>query len=245
MAAERPRAAIVTGGAAGIGLGIVQRLLDDGMNVLAADRNPNACDAARRLLEGRPAHVMEADMADEEQVREVMDEALVHFGRIDLLCNNAGVRHIAPLADIPFADWQESFRVNVDAALLGARAVLPAMREQGSGVIVNIGSISGTAPYAEGGAYGASKAALIALTRVMAMEFGPLGVRVNCIAPGSIDRNGTGEMSSSHIPIGRAGTPHDVASLVAYLASDEASYLNGAVIVLDGGATAGRTRPGR
>ncbi len=245
MAAERPRAAIVTGGAAGIGLGIVQGLLDDGMNVLAADRNPDACDAARRLLEGRSAHVMEADMADEEQVREVMDEALVHFGRIDLLCNNAGVRHIAPLADISITDWRESFRVNVDAALLGARAVLPAMREQGSGVIVNIGSISGTAPYAEGGAYGASKAALIALTRVMAMEFGPLGVRVNCIAPGSIDRNGTGEMSSSHIPIGRAGTPHDVASLVSYLASDEASYLNGAVIVLDGGATAGRTRPGR
>ena len=245
MAAERPRAAIVTGGAAGIGLGIVQRLLDDGMNVLAADRNPEACDAARRLLEGRPAHVMEADVADEEQVREVMDEALVHFGGIDLLCNNAGVRHIAPLADISLTDWQESFRVNVDAALLGARAVLPAMREQGSGVIVNIGSISGTAPYAEGGAYGASKAALIALTRVMAMEFGPLGVRVNCIAPGSIDRNGTGEMSSFHIPIGRAGVPHDVASLVAYLASDEASYLNGAVIVLDGGATAGRTRPGR
>ena len=245
MAAERPRAAIVTGGAAGIGLGIVQGLLDDGMNVLAADRNPEACDAARRLLEGRPVHVMEADMADEEQVREVMDEALVHFGRINLLCNNAGVRHIAPLADISLTDWQESFRVNVDAALLGARAVLPAMREQGSGVIVNIGSISGTAPYAEGGAYGASKAALIALTRVMAMEFGPLGVRVNCIAPGSIDRNGTGEMSSSHIPIGRAGAPHDVASLVAYLASDEASYLNGAVIVLDGGATAGRTRPGR
>jgi len=245
VAAGRPRAAIVTGGAAGIGLGIVQRLLDDGMNVLAADRNPDACDVARRLLEGRPAHVMEADMADEERVREVMDEALVHFGRIDLLCNNAGVRHIAPLADIPFADWQESFRVNVDAALLGARAVLPAMREQGSGVIVNIGSISGTAPYAEGGAYGASKAALIALTRVMAMEFGPLGVRVNCIAPGSIDRESTGEMSSSHIPIGRTGVPQDVASLVAYLASDEASYLNGAVIVLDGGATAGRTRPGR
>ena len=245
MAAERPRAAIVTGGAAGIGLGIVQRLLDDGMNVLAADRNPEACDAARRLLEGRPAHVMEADVADEEQVREVMDEALVHFGGIDLLCNNAGVRHIAPLADISLTDWQESFRVNVDAALLGARAVLPAMREQGSGVIVNIGSISGTAPYAEGGAYGASKAALIALTRVMAMEFGPLGVRVNCIAPGSIDRNGTGEMSSSHLPIGRAGTPYDVASLVSYLASDEAPYLNGAVIVLDGGATAGRTRPRR
>lgn len=245
MAAERSRAAIVTGGAAGIGLGIVRRLLDDGLNVLAADRDPEACDAARRLLEGRQAHVMQADMTVEEQVREVMDEALVHFGRIDLLCSNAGVRHIAPLAGISLADWRESFRVNVDAALLGARAVLPAMREQGSGVIVNIGSISGVAPYAEGGAYAASKAALVALTKVMAMEFGPLGIRVNCIAPGSIDRSDSGEMSSSHIPIGRVGTPHDVASLVSYLASDEVSYLNGAVIVLDGGATAGRTRPGR
>lgn len=245
MAAERPRAAIVTGGAAGIGLGIARRLFDDGMSVLIADRNPDACDAVRPQFEGRQVYVMQADMADEEQVREVMDEALVHFGRIDVLCNNAGVRHLAPLADISLADWQESFRVNVDAALLGARAALPAMREQGGGVIVNIGSISGVAPYAEGGAYAASKAALATLTKVLAMEFGQFGIRVNCIAPGSIDRSGSGEMSSSHIPIGRAGAPHDVASLVSYLASDEAAYLSGAVIVLDGGATAGRVRPGR
>ena len=184
-------------------------------------------------------------MAIEEQANGVIQEALERFGGVDLLCNNAGVRHIAPLADISLADWQESFRVNVDAALLSARAVLPAMREQGGGVIMNIGSISGVAPYVGGGAYGASKAALATLTKVLAMEFGPLGIRVNCIAPGSIDRYGTGDLSSSHIPIGRAGDPHDVASLVSYLASDEASYLNGAVIVLDGGATAGRTRPGR
>ena len=245
MAAERPRAAIVTGGAAGIGLGIVRRLLDDGMHVLAADRNPDACDAARRLFEGRSAHVMEADVAVEEQTNGVIEEARARFGGVDLLCNNAGVRHIATLADISLDDWRESFRVNVDAALLGARAVMPSMREQGGGVIVNIGSISGVAPYAEGGAYAASKAALVTLTKVLAMEFGPLGIRVNCIAPGSIDREGTGELSSSHIPIGRTGVPGDVASLVSYLASDDASYLNGAVIVLDGSATAGRTRPGR
>ena len=245
MAAERPRAAIVTGGAAGIGLGIVRRLLDDGMNVLAADRNPDACDAARRLFEGRLAHVMEADVAIEKQTNGVIEEARARFGGVDLLCNNAGVRHISPLADISLDDWRESFRVNVDAALLGARAVMPSMREQGGGVIVNIGSISGVAPYAGGGAYAASKAALAMLTKVLAMEFGPLGIRVNCIAPGSIDRYGTGELSSSHIPVGRAGAPTDVASLVSYLASDDASYLNGAVIVLDGGATVGRTRPGR
>ena len=245
MAAERPRAAIVTGGAAGIGLGIVRRLLDDGMNVLAADRNPDACDAARRLFEGRLAHVMEADVAIEKQTNGVIEEARARFGGVDLLCNNAGVRHISPLADISLDDWRESFRVNVDAALLGARAVMSSMREQGGGVIVNIGSISGVAPYAGGGAYAASKAALAMLTKVLAMEFGPLGIRVNCIVPGSIDREGTGELSSSHIPIGRTGVPGDVASLVSYLASDDASYLNGAVIVLDGGATAGRTRPGR
>ena len=244
MTAERPRAAIVTGGAAGIGLDIVRRLLDDGMNVVAADRNPQACDAARRLLVGRTAHVMEADVAVEEQANEVVEEALRRFDGVHLLCNNAGVRHIAPLADISFADWRESFRVNVDAALLTARAALPAMRKEGSGVIVNIGSISGVAPYAGGGAYASSKAALAMLTKTLAVEFGPLGIRVNCIAPGSIDRDG-GALSSSHIPVGRAGTPHDVASLVSYLSSDEASYLTGAVIVLDGGATAGRTRPGR
>ena len=214
------------------------------MNVLAADRDPSACKAARRLFEGRTVHLMEADVAVEEQTGTVVSEAIARFGSVNLLCNNAGVRHIAPLIDIPLSDWQESFRVNVDAALLTARAALPTMREQGGGVIVNIGSISGVAPYAEGGAYAASKAALMTLTKVLAMEFGPLGIRVNCIAPGSIDR-GSGELSSSHIPIGRAGTPHDVASLVSYLASDEASYLNGAVIVLDGGATTGRIRPGR
>ena len=245
MPAERPRAAIVTGGAAGIGLGVVRRLLDDGMNVLAADRNSEACDAARRLLVGRPAHFMEADVAVEEQANGVVEEALRRFGGVRLLCNNAGVRRIAPLADISLADWRESFRVNVDAPLLTARAVLPAMREEGNGVIVNIGSISGAAPYAGGGAYASSKAALAMLTKTLAMEFGPLGIRVNCIAPGSIHRDGGGALSSSHIPVGRAGTPHDVASLVSYLASDEAAYLNGAVIVLDGGATAGRTRPGR
>lgn len=243
MAAERPRTAIVTGGAAGIGLGIVRRLLDDGMNVLAADRNPESCDAARRMLDGRSAHVMEADVAIEQQTEAVVEETLARFGGIDLLCNNAGVRHIAPLAEICLADWRESFQVNVDAALLSARAVLPAMQEQGGGVIVNIGSISGSVPYAGGGAYAASKAALAMLTRVLAMELGPLGIRVNCIAPGSIDRNGG--LSASHIPIGRAGVPQDVALLVSYLASNEASYLNGAVIVLDGGATAGRIQPGR
>ena len=245
MTGGRPRGAIVTGGAAGIGLGIVRRLLDDGYDVVAADRDPAACETARRILDGRAAAVVEADAADEAQMGAVAAEALARCGRVDLLCCNAGVRTLAPLADIPLDAWRETFRVNVDAALIGARAVLPAMREAGRGAIVNVGSISGRAPYAGGGAYASSKAALAMLTRTLALELGPLGVRVNCVAPGSIDKDGAGEIASAHIPVGRAGSPQDVASLVAYLASDEASYLNGAVIVLDGGATAGRARPER
>lgn len=187
---------------------------------------------------------MQADVAVEPQFASAVDAALDLFGSVDVLCNNAGVRHLAPLAEMPMAQWDESFRVNVSAALLGARAVLPEMQRRGGGSIVNIGSISGVAPYAGGGAYAASKAALIMLTKALAVELGPSGIRVNCICPGSIAREGSRGLPAGHIPIGKAGVPQDVASLVSYLASEESSYLNGAVIVLDGGATAGRVRPG-
>ncbi len=127
-----------------------------------------------------------------------------------------------------------------------SQAVLPHMKARCAGSIINMGSISGKVPYAGGGAYAASKAALAMLTRVLAIEVGEFGVTVNCIAPGAI-RHGprpVDEAPPSNIPIGRAGTPADVAHLVSYLASDAARYLTGSVIVLDGGATAGRVREG-
>jgi NAD(P)-dependent dehydrogenase (short-subunit alcohol dehydrogenase family) len=125
--------------------------------------------------------------------------------------------------------------------------VLPQMKRQGSGAIVNIGSVSGVAPYAGGSAYGASKAAVAMFTRALALEVGAHGITVNCIAPGSIRHRDdeADDTPPAHIPIGRHGKPADVAELVAYLASEAAGYLTGAVIVLDGGATAGRARVGR
>jgi NAD(P)-dependent dehydrogenase (short-subunit alcohol dehydrogenase family) len=152
------------------------------------------------------------------------------------------VHPMEEIADHALETWRETFRVNVDGTMLCSQKALPHMKRQGGGAIVNIGSISGHSPYAGGGAYATSKAAIAMLTRVLALEAGPHGIRVNCIAPGSIrHQDGDGEVPPS-IPIGRNGTLDDVAQLVSYLASDAAGYVNGAVITLDGGATAGRVR---
>ena len=166
--------------------------------------------------------------------------------RLDLLCNNAAVHPLELIEEHKFETWSETFRVNVDGTMLCSQFTLPQMKRQKSGAIVNIGSISGLVPYARGSAYAASKAAVIMLTKVLALEAGPYGVTVNCICPGSIRTQVSSdaqiEQVPTHIPVGRYGKPADVASLVSYLASEAASYITGSVIVLDGGATAGRSR---
>ena len=240
------RVAVVTGGASGIGLGVVLHLLSLDMAVVAVDIDAAACARLSAETHDR-LRVVAADVGGEDDARAAIDAASREFGRVDLLCNNAGVHPIATIEELDLADWRETFRVNVDAALLCSKAALPEMRRGGGGAIVNIASISGLVPYAGGAAYASSKAALIMLTKVLALEAGPLGVRVNCICPGAIDvTGGTAETPAAlHIPVGRRGTPDDVAHMVAYLASDEAGYVNGAVFVLDGGATAGRVRSQR
>ncbi|MCY4489099.1 MAG: SDR family NAD(P)-dependent oxidoreductase [Deltaproteobacteria bacterium] len=238
--------AVVTGGASGIGLGIVRRLSERGMAVVAADWNAAACADAAASLDGdrdRTA-VVEADVGTEAGAAEAVETAVTRFGRIDLLCNNAAIHPIATVEEMDVTAWNEAFRVNVTGALLCSRRVLPHMKKQGAGSIVNIGSVSGVAPYVGGGAYAVTKAALAMLTRVLALEAGPSGITVNCIAPGSIQHRTPGGGNTSHIPVGRGGTIDDVASLVLYLASAEARYMTGATLVLDGGATAGRKRAG-
>lgn len=238
------RVAVVTGGASGIGLGIVRHLADDGMAVVAADRDAAACAAARRSLAGGAVHVMEADIATEAGARAAIEAALTEFGRLDILCNNAAVHPLQRIEDHALDSWRETFRVNVDGTMLCSRAALPHMKAQGGGAIINLGSISGVSPYAGGGAYAVSKAAVAMLTRVLALEAGPYGITVNCICPGSIRHGERADDGTppTDVPIGRAGTPEDVAQLVAYLASDAGRYMTGSVIVLDGGATAGRVR---
>jgi NAD(P)-dependent dehydrogenase (short-subunit alcohol dehydrogenase family) len=243
------RAAVVTGGASGIGLAIVRHLAGEGTSVVAADRDEAACAEARKALAGVAdrVRVIVADIGTPEGASAAVATAVKEFGRIDLLVNNAAVHPVETIEEHSFETWRETFRVNVDGTMLCSRAALPHMRRQGSGVIINMGSISGEVPYATGGAYGSSKAAIALMTKALALEVGSYGVRVNCISAGSIrHRSGSGgpgnDGSASHIPVGRSGTTDDVAQLVSYLASDAAGYLTGAVITLDGGATAGRSK---
>lgn len=246
---ESDRAAVVTGGGSGIGLAIARHLVSEGMDVVAADRDAAALGGARAILEatdGGKAVVAEADIGTLEGAARAIDCAIEQFGRIDLLVNNAAVHPLELLEDHDIGTWHETFRVNLDGTLMCAQAALPHMKAQGGGAIVNMGSVSGRVPYATGGAYAASKAAIEMLTKVLAIEAGPHGVTVNCIAPGSIRHRPGDEARDSGpprgIPIGRRGNTADVAHLVSYLASDAARYMTGAVIVLDGGATAGRVR---
>ena len=238
--------AVVTGGASGIGLGIARRLAEQGMAVVAIDWNGAACADAAASLDGYRdcTAVVEADVGTEAGAAEAVETAVTRFGRIDLLCNNAAIHPIATIEEMDVTAWNEAFRVNVTGALLCSQRALPHMKKQGTGSIVNIGSVSGVAPYAGGGAYAVTKAALAMLTRVLALEAGPSGITVNCISPGSIQHRNPGAGNTSHIPVGRSGTIDDVASLVIYLASEEARYMTGATLVLDGGATAGRKRAG-
>lgn len=245
---QNRRVAIVTGGAAGIGLEIVRHLLDRGMAVVAVDRDEAACARARSGVraDAGDLQILIGDIGTPEGARRAAQTAVEAFGRIDLLCNNAAAHPLETVEQHALETWRETFRVNVDGTMLCSQAVIPQMRRQGGGSIVNIGSISGVLSYAGGAAYAASKAAVAMLTKTLALEVGPDGIRVNCICPGSIrgaDRK-TDE-PPSHIPVGRYGTPADVAHLVAFLASDEAGYMTGAVIALDGGATAGRPRVSR
>ena len=244
--ADTRRVAVVTGGASGIGLGIVRHLAETGMAVVAVDRDDSACATARQALApfGDAIRVAAADIGTPEGAQLAIDTALQAFGRVDLLCNNAAVHPMEEIAEHRLDTWRETLRVNVDGTMLCSQKAMPQMKRQGSGVIVNIGSVSGHAPYVGGGAYAVSKAAIAMLTRVLALEAGPHGIRVNCIAPGSIQHRAGSEGAPppANIPVGRHGTLDDVTHLVSYLASDAAGYMNGAVITLDGGATAGRVR---
>jgi NAD(P)-dependent dehydrogenase (short-subunit alcohol dehydrogenase family) len=242
------RVAVVTGGASGIGLGIVRHLLDEGMAVVALDRDEAACKTAQQECSAAKVRFVTGDVGTPEGASRAIDTAVEVFGRLDLLCNNAAVHPLETIEEHDLDTWRETFRVNVDGALLCSQRALPHMKAAGGGTIVNIGSIAGSVPYATGAAYAASKAALTMLTRVLALEAGPFGITVNCISPGAIRHRPTDAGDTAppaHIPIGRHGKPEDVAQMVSYLASDAGGYITGGVITLDGGATAGRARQSR
>ena len=252
--------AIVTGAAKGLGAGIARRLAAEGAAVACADvLDTEELAAALPPSAGGGAHMaVGLDVSQPDQVDRCVGEVAERYGRLDLLVNNAAV--IQPrlaLVDTPDEVVERIFAVNVGGTIACARAAGRIMRERGSGRIVNISSLVAKAPWPELAVYAASKAAVVALTQAMALEMAASGVFVNCICPGTMDtdqmRGGFAEVAArrgidleqavaekaASMPLGRLGTPEDAASLVAWLASDEASFSTGATFNLTGGESVG------
>ena len=234
------QAAIVTGGAAGIGRAIAERLAAEGARVSIWDRDATAlADAAAAL----PAHAVALDVTDEAAVSAAAKTTADALGGIDILVASAGITGPnAAVADYPFDAWKRVFAVNVDGVFLCNRAVLPFMRARDYGRIVNIASVAGKEGNPNASAYSASKAAVIGLTKSLGKELAGTGIRVNCVTPAAVRTAIFDQMTQQHIdfmlskiPIGRFGLVEEVAALVCWLASREASFSTGAVFDISGG----------
>lgn len=237
--------ALVTGASRGIGRGIALELARRGWDVCVNYRQQaqaagETVSAIRAL--GRKALAVQADVADSKAVSDMACQAEAALGPVSLLVNNAGIAGQELFQDLTDAQWDRYLAVNLTGARNAIQAVLPRMISEKRGCIVNISSIWGLRGASCEVAYACTKAALIGLTRSLALELAPSGIRVNCVAPGVIDtdmvrvlRPETRAMLVEETPLGRLGTPADVAYAVAFLASDEASFLTGQVLGADGG----------
>jgi meso-butanediol dehydrogenase / (S,S)-butanediol dehydrogenase / diacetyl reductase len=248
MARFDGKVALITGGASGMGRDTALAFAAEGAQVAVLDVRPDRAQQTVDLVikPGGIAAAFPADVRDEAQVELAVAAAIARFGRIDILLNNAGTTRPGSVVEIAPEDWDFIVDVNLKGTYLVSRAVLPQMLERGSGAVINIGSVSGMRGDRRAAAYNAAKAGVINLTRSMALDFGPQGIRVNCICPGAIgtpviQRMLTDEARaaiSRNTPAGRIGEGKEVANLTLFLASDAASYINGAIIPADGGLTA-------
>ena len=235
-------AAVVTGGAAGIGQAIATRLAASGARVCLWDRDRAALEAAQRAL-GNDHHGIALDVASEKEVNEATEATVRSFGRIDILVCSAGITGPnATVIDYKLADWQQVMEINLNGVFLCNRAVLPAMRAADYGRIVNIASIAGKEGNPNAAAYSAAKAGVIALTKSLGKELARTGVRVNCVTPAAVRTGMFSQMTQAHIdfmlskiPMGRFGTIEEIAAMVAWLCTEECSFSTGAVFDLSGG----------
>ncbi len=247
------RVAFVTGGGSGIGRAICERFAQEGANIVAADLLPErAAETAERITaHGGEALGLQIDVADAVKVKTAIGQAIDRYGRIDILVNNAGLSIGDRITDFDEAMWDLNIDVVLKGVYLCSREVLPGMIERQSGVILNIGSVNGLMAIGES-AYSAAKAGMVNLTQNMAIHYGDDGIRVNLIAPGTIrtpiwDQRLAADPTAFDqlvpwYPLGRVGEPDDIAKAALFLCSDDASWITGAILPVDGGITAGNYR---
>jgi 3-oxoacyl-[acyl-carrier protein] reductase len=239
------RVAIITGSGRGIGREMARLFASAGARVVVADIDARSATAAAAevIAAGHVARAIAVDIGDSAQVERLMAETIDHFGRVDVLVNNAGVGLNKPFLATTPAEWEHQLRVNLTGTFLCAQAAARVMTRQGAGTIVNVASISGQRGGQGRAAYGAAKAGVILLTKVMAVELAPLGVRVNAIAPGPVDTDqsrgthteATRQAYFDRIPIRRYGEREEIAAAALFLASDASSFVIGHVLNVDGG----------
>jgi NAD(P)-dependent dehydrogenase (short-subunit alcohol dehydrogenase family) len=243
--------AVVTGAGGGIGSAIAARLAAEGAQVAVCDAMETAAAAAAASIvaDGGAASVLAFDLTDRGACTAAIEQVVAEHGRVDVLVNNAGVNRRGDLLSLTDADWDLTFRVNLDALFHLCRAVLPHMIAAGGGAIVNTASQWGLHPVPGHIAYNVSKAAVVSFTQNLARDYAPHGVRVNAVAPGEVytpmvaanlERTGrTRADLDALVPFGRVGEPAEIAALVAFLASGEAPYLCGSVVEISGAQAAG------
>lgn len=240
------RVAVVTGGSRGIGRAIAERLARRGCRVVVASRQPGAAEAAAEAIvqAGGDARGVQLDVASYTEVQEFMAFVRREYGRLDILVNNAAVIRRGTLMDVTEADWDEVMAVNLKGVFNCAKHAAPIMIEQRWGRIVNVSSIAGrVGDITSAPGYGPSKAGVINLTKSLARELARYGITVNCVAPHAIETDMTAQWSPERraqviagIPLGRMGRPEEVAAAVEFLVSEEAGFITGATLDINGGA---------
>jgi NAD(P)-dependent dehydrogenase (short-subunit alcohol dehydrogenase family) len=248
------KVALITGGSSGIGLAIAERFLKEGAKVVITGRSKERCDAVQKQLETNGANAVDSvagDVSNWDDVQKMVEKTISRFGRIDILVNNAGIYLEKRIEETTEEEWDQVININLKGVFLCSKAVYPHFKKQGSGNIVNMSSDSGVSGNPDEAAYCASKGGVTNLTRAMALDYAKENIRVNAICPAVIntpmlqrevdiqeDKEAyLKEVDELH-PVGRVGRPEEVAFAVLMVASDEASFITGTNISVDGGLTA-------